>query len=299
MLNFSCSTDDESIKNEPDAIKVEDGILVFKNRNHFIEFRESLKNKDKEYLDSWEQSIDFTSFRNLMTKAIDIYQSTERLSSDYSDLFIEGDILTPNIPSYELSKIINKEGIVKVDGKYYQYTKDYLKVILNGDKSQFERLGKIQTSEDGIFVSKIRTESKTFVDGRQQEFLTGCFAVAPSPEKYALKAREHYTIIYDEFSFTELVFEVRVITTTTLPATYPPKVSEYLKVVGSATANHNLVINQTVYNTGLHFFSDWIQIYPGDQVVLYQRYWDIYAKSAISSTVLNCEIAEYQTLPLD
>ncbi len=191
LIVISC-TEDSSLNNQTSPVKVKNGFLEFKDDQTFEQFRESLKTQNEEYISAWENDLDgFVSQRSLFLKAVEeenkFIESKESalLSERHSqfvlqnkDLFIFDDegAFELDLPYTEeaISTFVNADGLLKVGTKLYQYSKNSIKVIVDGDEDKLQLLPTLSESsiEHGILVYnidyKLLRVEETITDGRTE-----------------------------------------------------------------------------------------------------------------------------------
>lgn len=178
IMFISCS--DEKALPDTKAttdIKVSNGYLEFRDDEVFENTRNLLKTKDISYLDAWEKQFsDFHSQRSIFEQAIEeelkFAESGEfgaqgqhsQFVSNNSDvlLFDEEGRIKSNLPITEefISAFVNRNGLVKIGGKLYQYSEKSIKVIVDGDDSKLPLLPELGQSslEHGVLVYNIEVQ---------------------------------------------------------------------------------------------------------------------------------------------
>lgn len=93
--------------------------------------------------------------------------------------------------------LLNKDGIVKVEGKIYQYSYDFVKVIGDGDMSKISLLNQINETNEGlnIYVNKVwHNKEEGSPTGRIENQLSSCTS---TKDNYRTIAYEEQAIEYD------------------------------------------------------------------------------------------------------
>ncbi len=167
--------------------------LTFNNLGEFHTQLNSLLPLDNAALESWETS---RSFRSLRSGFEAIVEAEEALSarldslpvdssaagqsapiqhSDQANAFKqtyvvlkEGDasFFEPNINNYSYSYLTNTFGIVKIGVKIYQFTRDYVKTIDDGDAAKIPLLISSTESKPSRKITVIATNSGYIENGR-------------------------------------------------------------------------------------------------------------------------------------
>lgn len=164
------------------------GYLEFKDLTVFDEAKKSLETMEKEEIDDWESGLDgFNSLRSIYEMALieeekyfeDLSESgsnldietNSNLHSDFLkerlDIFILNDgIIELDIPPIEkgLEAFVNKDGIISIGGVIYQYSKDKVKIIRDGNEESISSLVNIEESipDDDIFVHDLQIRELNF-----------------------------------------------------------------------------------------------------------------------------------------
>lgn len=164
--------------------------LTFKSYEEIDKILELIKSMDYEQQISWENNLNFISV-NRIYEEINIANNEQlkpyedkyeemsvdelskipyvapKIRDEFKDVlitekmedgFIYDDI---NISIYELSKIVNRNGIVKVGDKIYQYKKYTTKIIEDGDESKIPLLNSILSSDDELKITVIDLKSNS------------------------------------------------------------------------------------------------------------------------------------------
>lgn len=162
------------------------GYLEFKDNKSFETTLNYLIEKDSTFLSNWENQIGFLSMRNLFDQIVEaeliLSQNQEGLSphaiqalqhapiqhapitDKYKEMLIT--VLTEdsagyfdkNINSEEYSYVVNKDGIVSISDTIYQYTKEYIKMITDGDISKIELMKKATQTDIGLNIIVLKIE---------------------------------------------------------------------------------------------------------------------------------------------
>ncbi len=92
--------------------------------------------------------------------------------------------------------LLNKDGIIKAEGKIYQYTYDAVKIIEDGDASKIQLLNQTNETNEalGIVVNKVWHRAKENPSGRVENQLSSCTS---TKDRYRTIAYEEQTISYD------------------------------------------------------------------------------------------------------
>ena len=189
-LFYACSDEELSDVSTPAqeadfTVRAKNGYLEFKDQATFDQVKASLENMDDEALNAWESQFEgFTSLRSMAVQAIDAqedryeYLSTldegdlKNLRHDnnifYSDfiknrpsIFIMQDSgryhLNMPIKDSELEGFINTRGLLKVGDNLYEYKKETIKVIHDGNESKLSLLSELANSSEkyGITVHHV------------------------------------------------------------------------------------------------------------------------------------------------
>lgn len=132
---FACKkqTTEENFENKfEQGFKVVHNVLVFKNQTSFDKVFNELTNKDKKYLDAFQASIGFVSYRS--THAVDTTAETVGI--------LEKPFDPMDFP--HISSLLNKDGIYVIGDKAFQYK--------NGE----ELVTKLKSTDDNeiLMISK-------------------------------------------------------------------------------------------------------------------------------------------------
>lgn len=153
-------------------------ILVFKSEQDLADTLKYLEGKDDEFLLNWEKQHDFISmrqaFEDIVADELNFSENPElvhsNLISKYPNSFViektfdDCGFFDKNIHSDYLSKVVNPDGLIIVGDSIYQHTKDYIKVIKDGDLNKIPNLLSATTSISnlGIEVYSIKSGTTTF-----------------------------------------------------------------------------------------------------------------------------------------
>jgi hypothetical protein len=175
FVAISCSDDSPTVTDQNFTVRVKNGYLEFKDDQTFQQIRSDFKTLSQKDVANWEAKFSgFVSQRSLYEKAIDeetrFYESKEAVLlgknhspfvEQHSDLFIFDDegVFELNLPYTEemISYFVNKDGLLKVGTKLYQYSRNSIKVIVDGDERKLKLLPEISLSskEHGVLVYNI------------------------------------------------------------------------------------------------------------------------------------------------
>lgn len=168
-----------------------DDFLTFDNVREFDSTLNVLLESSIAVLDAWEASNNFFSMRkafnelvdaeaelserfdNLSQDSIDYWSSQpiqhSAVLNDYTHMVLtetynDTSFFVPNIHNYNFSFLVNTYGVVKVGGIIYQYTRDYIKYIDNGDQSHIATMLAATTSDSSnhIVVRPIHSEISAY-----------------------------------------------------------------------------------------------------------------------------------------
>lgn len=134
--------------------------LNWENNNNFISLNhiyqeiDSAENKllepyDTLSVEELEKMPRVTSYTHDVFSDILIVEKMDDGSS-YEDL---------NINDYTLSKVVNREGIIKIGDSIYQYKKNTIKIIKDGDCKKIKILNNIESTNDSLKISVIDLKS--------------------------------------------------------------------------------------------------------------------------------------------
>ncbi|TAG04228.1 MAG: DUF4848 domain-containing protein [Cytophagia bacterium] len=189
---YACKTKNETItpvnqqkiaqKNAiPPTITSKNGYLAFINTESMHNFVDSVKKMSDEDRISWEKSMNFESMHRIFYKGLEaeeIYSDSlfelNQMAQNHSDyvksypnvFYQENDTsgLAMNIFLGEMAMLVNKDGIVKIGPYFFQYTRDYYKMLQSTDESKIGLL--MQTTENdtqnNIKVQQINNRQKSF-----------------------------------------------------------------------------------------------------------------------------------------
>jgi hypothetical protein len=163
--------------------------LVFPTPLSFEQTIKSISNSDPKSVREWSDQLGFTSIRVIYEKALEEqekylnglvaeYQSLPpndpRLKvkptlvqpqyvMEHESLLIfnnQGLIARPALPDYDVTALVNENGLVKVAGHLFQYNPDNIKIIIGGDHNKISALaGTTQTNRKlNIVVNPVRKE---------------------------------------------------------------------------------------------------------------------------------------------
>jgi hypothetical protein len=176
-------------------VKCDNGILVFRNQEHFQNVKNELAQLSYEQFVDWEKSLGFLSMNHLYRDILDaeetLANSYDNMSSEkiqelensgkiyeYSDLaqfylkkgFIEiikyNDIELLQLKCFAdyNSKVLNEEGLVKIGNEIWQFTENQIKILKNGDFNKLDLLKETKTEKDYVHIIDINlsTTFKTY-----------------------------------------------------------------------------------------------------------------------------------------
>lgn len=180
LFIISCS-DNEVYDNK--VIRLENDYLVFPSEELFHKTINELNNNDN-LLSAWESKYAFQSLRSIYneimyplellseeaenlteeelnkeenTRYKELYHNHLKLREKYKNFLIESQdgSLEMDVISDPYSYLVNADGIVKIDGKIYQFKKNTVKIILNGDAAFLSEMKNLNTSADQIYFTKV------------------------------------------------------------------------------------------------------------------------------------------------
>jgi hypothetical protein len=201
ILMFGCAKEETKEVNNNSSSNLKYSIIQNKGSFNILEFKSEedlyatlayLEKKDDLSLDNWEKEVGFISmrkaFNDIADDELNFSESTELIHSELINKYPNTIVIEKtedscgffdkNIHSDYLSKVVNPDGLICVAGKIYQHTKDYIKIIENGDKSMIRALFSTTTSnaELGIKIIPINsdnTKSGTATFHKQSEQKNG------------------------------------------------------------------------------------------------------------------------------
>ncbi|TAH28857.1 MAG: hypothetical protein EAZ06_08630 [Cytophagales bacterium] len=153
-------------------------------------FVDSVKKMSDEDRISWEKSMNFESMHRIFYKGLEaeeIYSDSlfelNQMAQNHSDyvksypnvFYQENDTsgLAMNIFLGEMAMLVNKDGIVKIGPYFFQYTRDYYKMLQSTDESKIGLL--MQTTENdtqnSIKVQQVNNRQKSF------NYFSQCYGV--------------------------------------------------------------------------------------------------------------------------
>ncbi|MBD0257816.1 MAG: hypothetical protein ICV83_19045 [Cytophagales bacterium] len=157
--------------NTKSDIRLGNGYLEFKTPQVFEQTLQNLTNKTKEEVAAWEKQYGFTSMRTLYEQALQAELTAASAGIDgHSDFVTEhkkmlvlhedGTIDMNNFHT-DAAAVVNEDGIVKVAGHFYQYTKNHFKVLEGGAETKLDLLKQATESNESasITVTKVIVES--------------------------------------------------------------------------------------------------------------------------------------------
>jgi len=153
--------------------------LVFRTPELFDQTLNSIRNTDPHSVRDWSDKLGFTSMRAIYEKAYEEQEkSINALEAEYKSyppndprlkapfeqpafvrenetLFAfneKGLIAQQNVPLYDVTALINKNGLVKVAGHLFQYNKDNIKIIMGGDESKISMLANVNETNKKLKI---------------------------------------------------------------------------------------------------------------------------------------------------
>ena len=188
---------------EPE-VTVENGMLSFSSMENFNKVFADVTEKDNSYLDNWEGSLGFTSLRSIFNQVVKAENEfSDNLSKIHGEnavlsrekfgytevtnknkeilIFMEDGSFDLDVTTFGHSYILNAEGLVKIGGKIYNFTKDYVKVLGSNSFKSFSHLKTITCSDESanIFVSDVQRETNILFESHNQktnEIVKTCIA---------------------------------------------------------------------------------------------------------------------------
>jgi hypothetical protein len=200
-----------------------DKFLEFANQDDFLSTIKNLKEKGEQSLNLWEKQRDFISIRSIreqyiasLTQLIDNLGKEEKNLSPKAKQDLSSKIVTDlntslkihhglisftqeggielRITNYDYGYVLNANGIVKIGKSIYQFTEDYVRIIVDGDISKIPLLLNLFSSGDTnqIIVQKIKkiVKQSPYQSGRVEDFSESCTGTNGD---YRLILYEEYT----------------------------------------------------------------------------------------------------------
>lgn len=150
-------------------------VLVFKNEQDLEKTLQYLEGKSDEFLLDWEKKYDFVSmrqaFEEIIADEINFADNEELVHSDliykYPNSFViektydQCGFFDKNIHIDNMSKVVNPDGLIVVENSIYQYTKECVKVIKDGDINKIPNLLSATISDLSLGIEVYPTRSGT------------------------------------------------------------------------------------------------------------------------------------------
>ncbi len=159
----------------------ENDFLHFSDYLIFDKVRTELMNKDKETLVKWESQFEgFISLQSIYNKAVEIQKAeiekakiileSNPLSHSYPKeqfyadfvkqhkerfIFIEEGFFKMNIAFDEVGSLVNKDGLVKIGGDIFQFTKEAIKILKGGNAKKVDELKEANKDTKEITIMPI------------------------------------------------------------------------------------------------------------------------------------------------
>jgi hypothetical protein len=272
-----------------DKIKLRDGYLVFEDMNHFSTVKSILQKKESSYLERWESQIGFRSFRSAYEKLLQ--QSEEGINIDYKDILASDDVMDINLPNLEIAKLVNNNGLIEIGNKIFQYRKDNVKIITDGDSKKIKDLDKYSqsSSEANVYVATVSHLSKINLAGRTESTLHSC-AAANGSEKYGISFIEDYTVFTDDVGWIHSTYTMSIGSIKLPLGGFV--VSSQLHIAGVVhTSEGDQTANSTGYNKSIHSVTvfDFLRAPSAPSITLSSASW-IGSGTKPSSITLQCNI---------
>ncbi|SFF64584.1 hypothetical protein, partial [Thermoflexibacter ruber] len=172
----------------------ENGFLYFSDYLIFDKIRAELMNKDSETLAKWESQFEgFVSLQSIYAQAMErqkleiekakLALETKPLISSYSQeqfyadfvkqhkerfIFLEDGFFKMNIAFEEVGSLVSKDGLVKIGGDIFQFTKEAIKILKGGDVTKIDELKKANRDTGVITIKIILSKTNIFMSGRTE-----------------------------------------------------------------------------------------------------------------------------------
>jgi len=161
------------------GVHVHDGYLVFPDEKVFRETMASLINQDERARDRWEDELKFTSMRRIFNRIVDaeieFHRESERSGGADRETANRPTRHPPiamqnrrmlvvsttddgagyfdkNVPSEELSYVVNGDGVVQVGKRIHQFTRDRIKTITDGNRSRVRAMIQAERSNPRLNI---------------------------------------------------------------------------------------------------------------------------------------------------
>jgi hypothetical protein len=137
-----------------------DGYLIFKDQNSYLEISEKIdRMTDDEFL-LWEKSIGFYSAQTLLSivnekienlKSIEEY---EDLKQEYSEKFIFEEDGSVRLPFYATAwnRVLTIDGVMKIGDKLYKFDKEKEIIVNNGEKKDLENITLLEKDTSRVYI---------------------------------------------------------------------------------------------------------------------------------------------------
>ncbi|HEU5290611.1 MAG TPA: hypothetical protein VFU05_08225 [Cyclobacteriaceae bacterium] len=183
---------------EPEAdIEFNGEYLVFPTPESFKKTYASLINSDPQSVREWSTKLGFNSTRMIYETALEEQEKyLSNLLSQYKsfssgdprlkvkpiivqpdfvkvhayllDFDSEGLIWRPKLSNYDMTALVNKDGLVKVAGHLFQYNKDNTKIIVGGDPGKITNLVNVNETNEKLNIV-VNPTNHEFVKKGQKE----------------------------------------------------------------------------------------------------------------------------------
>ena len=170
LAAFSCEDHSTTLTNSSnqEQVKIEDGILIFDDEDHFEETLSKVIQMDSEERIAWESNLGFKSKRTAIEKALEQVKIDSSLAYQFEGLIRleeEFNAYVPAFPFMQRASLLSVDGIIGIDSLVRIYKNDRVITISEGGLERLSEAHRLQeNSEDkSITVAPIlsgRLQSK-------------------------------------------------------------------------------------------------------------------------------------------